>query len=318
MSAEPRLTIVSAADRRFLWGLYLLAASVARANMPVRFVAMIKDFSEADRQLIDQFPHSSTFEFSADNPRNPTNRKAEVFSKAETEFIAWLDADCVLTGDCYQELIPENGDSIFRFRGPDELAYSCMRVARPEDPHGEMPRHVLETWRQDVGERAEPRFPSTVSANCFVIHRKHLPFIEKWGGQIQKVVSAEDRGVVDHGRPAYWMTDESVLNSVLLFSHDAPDPAPYRLDHLDGAHVAHFGLYPKPWMRWTKRAIPYLPFLLDLIDWAKESGYATPEVPPSLQRQRRWIAPLEANAINLYQTSRTRAGRLLRGMGLVS
>ena len=64
----------------------------------------------------------------------------------------------------------------------------------------------------------------------FCIHRRHLDFIREWRDQIAKVLPAGDTGVVDSSLYAYFMSDESVLSSLLVFSRSAPPLSTFRLN----------------------------------------------------------------------------------------
>jgi hypothetical protein len=63
--------------------------------------------------------------------------------------------------------------------------------------------------------------------NAFILHRRHLDFIRQWKCQIAKVIAPANTGVVDRRSRPYFMIDESVLSSLLVFSAIAPPVAPY-------------------------------------------------------------------------------------------
>ena len=182
-----------------------------------------------------------------------------------------------------------------------------------------MAEAVAETWRKDVGERDEARHDSIASSNCFVVHRRHLPFIARWEKQIKKGPAGGEFGVVNYEYAHYWQTDESVLNSLILFADDAPEVSEYLMGNRGRRSCSAFVLQPKPWVKWTRRHIHYMPFLFDLLDWVESSGGQLPDnIPPALRRSRALLNTMEAYAITAYQQTRYLAGSVLRKAGVIS
>jgi hypothetical protein len=316
---NPSVTIVSAADAGYFWGLFLLAASTAKSQMGFPMNLLIKGFSDRQKALLEQFPGVRLHEISDDSARNLCMRKAEAFSHADTDYIAWLDSDCVVVGDVSKLIVPANREMQLRLRLPYETSEAFSHFYSNGEVREGLAEAVAETWRKDVGEREEARHDSIASSNCFVVHRRHLPFIARWEQQIKKVLPAENSGVVNYEYAHYWQTDESVLNSLILFADDAPEVSDYQMGDRDGAHVAHFVLQPKPWVRWTRRHIRYMPFVFDLLDWVKDSGLDLPEeIPPALRRSRAMMNTLEAYAITAYQQTRYFGGSVLRKVGVIT
>lgn len=306
------LTIVSACDRNFLWGAYLLASSAARCipDVPVRILET--GFTPEDRSLIEQFPNTTLLPLSDGDPRSIANRKSEALLSPDTEFVAWLDADCFVIGDIRKYLIPSNGKFQIRLRGPAENAWIWRHHYRPGDTRGELPLAVAERWRSDVAERAEARIQSACVTNCFVIHRDHLDIIRHWKKQIAKVIPPRDAGPVDKSDPAYFMTDESVFTSLLAFAHDCPPLSDLLLNQDPAAHVAHFGANPKPWVRWRKQTWYTRGPILDTLDWAKSNGYTTPLIPASFRRSNWLPSRLGVLAMECRDTAKSIAGKLIR------
>lgn len=306
------VTIVTACDKNYLWGAFLLAASAARhiPNVPVNVVQI--GFSKQDQTFFSQFPRTSVRSLSTDDPRNVANRKAEALLTAESEYVAWLDADCMVTGDIEALLIPENGEFQIRLREEAENAQVwCNHYAQGE-PHRGIPEAVLAQWRSDVGQLATPTHNTACVTNAFVLHCRHLDFIRQWRSQIAKVIAPSNTGVVDRRCKPYFMIDESVLSSLLAFSAIAPPVAPYRLDQVPQAHVAHFGVNPKPWKRWRKQFWPYHAPVMDLIDWLHANAYAVPPIPWSFRRSSTPLAWALAQADAPYAKIRTFGGHLIR------
>jgi hypothetical protein len=310
------LTIVSACDRNFLWGAFLLAASCAK-YLPATPVQILQTgFTDADQALITQFPTVKLLPLTDNDPRSVSNRKAVALLTADTEFVAWLDADCMVIGDITSLLPPPNGDFQIRLRGPKENAWIWRNHYGPGEAPGGLPKSVLKQWQTDIGQLAPPRLDTTCVANVFVLHRRHLDFIRHWQSQITRVIAPRDVGVVDNSNPAYFMMDESVLTSLLAFSNIAPPIGEYRLDREANRHVAHFGANPKPWTRWNMRLWYCHPHVMSLLDWARASGFRTPPLPASFEKRNRIPAYLRALADEGKVRVRSTGGNLLRKVGV--
>jgi len=306
------VTLVTACDKNYLWGAFLLAASTARHLPHVPMQVVQTGFSDEDKTFFTQFPSVSVLSLAADDPRNVANRKAEALLTAETEYIGWLDADCMIVGNIESMLVPENGEFQIRLRGDAENTQIwCNHYETGESRHG-VPAAVLTQWRSDVGQLAAPTHNTTCVTNAFILHHRHLDFIRQWKSQIAKVIAPADTGVVDRRSRPYFMTDESVLSSLLAFSSIAPPVAPYRLDQVQQAHVAHFGVNPKPWKRWRKQFWPYHAKVMDLIDWLHSENRAVPPIPWPLRRNNTPLAWAIAQAEAPYAKIRTFGGDLIR------
>jgi hypothetical protein len=305
-----RTTIVSACDRNFIWGAYLLAASTGRFLPSTPLHLLQTGFNEDDIALFRQFPNVRVLPLSDTNRRNVCNRKAEAMLSADTEFIAWLDADCMVVGNIAPLLEPPNGEFAIRLREPWENTWVWRNHYAADEARGGIPRAVTERWRADVGQFDEPRLDTTCVTNVIVLHRRHRAFITEWQSQIARVLPAADNGVVDAGNPAYFMTDESVLSSLLLFSRLAPPVGPFNLNRDPAAHVAHFGANPKPWVRWRLGVWYCHRHIIDLLEWARAQGLRTPPVPWSLRGSNRWPAYLLAVAGDWRSRLRALGGRL--------
>ncbi len=312
--SSPDITLVTACDAGYFWGAFLLAASIRRHQLPGRVLVMQAGFDAAQQQLLAQFPDVTSRPADPANPYRFNNRKAEALLLADTEYLAWLDADCFIAGPVGGLLVPANGEFQARRREPAENASAFDRSYEPGEPRGGMPKSVLERWQRDVGERVTPRGDTTYPSNCFVIHARHRPFLEHWDRQIRAVIPPH-APVLNRDDPAYALTDEAVLNSLLLFAHVAPAPAPYQLDRDPAAHVVHFIGSPKPWAGWTKPYLYCLPKVFELLAWLAREGYATPPVPPSFRPERAGRIRAAAALRSLYRGLRSRLGRALRLLG---
>jgi hypothetical protein len=309
---KSNVTIVTACDKNYLWGAFLLAASAARCipNVAVNVVQI--GFTEQDKSYFTQFPYCSVLPLTADDPRNVANRKAEALTTGDSEYIAWLDADCMVIGDIESMLIPENGEFQIRMRGPAENAEVWSKHYEPGEAPGGIPQAVLTEWQADVGQLEAPSHNTACVTNAFVLHRRHIGFIHQWRSQIAKVIPAANTGVVDRSAPTYFMIDESVLSSLLAFSNIAPPLSPFLLDRDPKAHVAHFGINPKPWIRWRKRFWPYHKDVMALIDWLEANGHAIPPLPKSFRRSYTPVAWALAQVDGVYSAVRAWGGLLIR------
>ncbi len=308
---EP-VTIVSACDRNFLWGAYLLVASAAK-NVPGIPVHLLQTgFTAQDTAFISQFPGVKVLPLQDNDPRSVANRKSEALLSASTDYIAWLDADCFIIGDVRKYLIPTNGEFQIRLREPWENAWVWRNHYVAGDTKGELPRAVAEQWRVDVGQKQTPALQTTCVTNAFVLHQRHLGFIREWQAQIAKVIPPVDAGPVDRSSPAYFMTDESVFTSLLAFSNAAPPIADILLNRDPAAHVAHFGANPKPWKRWRKHLWYCHRHVLELLDWARSTGYAVPPLPWSFRAENRVPAYLMASGEDLWIKARAAAAKVIR------
>lgn len=310
---KSEVTIVTACDKNYLWGAFLLAASVARniPNVPLNVVQT--GFTEQDKEHFQQLPMVNVHTLSNDDPRNVANRKSEaLFTAADSEYIAWLDADCMIVGNVEPMLIPKNGEFQIRLRDVEENSQIwCNHYQAGETRQG-VPKAVLAQWREDVGALDTPTHNTACVTNAFVLHSRHLDFIRQWKTQIAKVIAPVDTGLVDRRSRPYFMIDESVLSSLIAFSDIAPPVSPFLLDRDPNAHVAHFALSPKPWIRWRKLYWPYHAAVMDLIDWLQANGYTVPEIPWSLRRSSTMAAKQIANAESIYAGARTMAGDFRR------
>ena len=306
------ITIVSACDWNFLWGAYLLAASAARFLPETPVHILQTGFTDDDKALLEQFPTVKVLSLPDNDPRNVANRKSEALLSADTEFVAWLDADCMVIGDISKYLIPMNGEFQIRMRAAAENAWVWRNHYAPGEPRGGLPKSVLEKWRADVGQLEKPLVDSACVTNCFVLHQRHLDFVRQWKSQIAKVIPPAHAGVVDNRNPAYFMTDESVMTSLLAFSNIAPTPGEFLLDRDAKAHVAHFGANPKPWTQWRLRLWYCHPHIMSLLDWARASGYKLPPLPWSFEKRNRLPAYALALAGEAKAKLRSTAGKILR------
>ena len=306
--SSPSIAITTAADRRFLWGLYLLAATLRRHGVKVPLHFMTVGLSHHDLKLLKQFEPINIV--NRDTYRHAGN--ALTLSKPDAldlgwdaEVVWWMDADCIVTGDVTPYLVPASPSFHARFRAPAENRLRFRSIVN----NGGIPDDVLDIWRRDVGEREEPRMHTTVSANAFAIHRDYRAFVDRWRDHVEVLLQRYQEGSPEQ-RIAYLFSggkgfgDEMILNSLLVFSKDAPPFTNYRLDENPDAKLVHFVLSPKPWDRWTPAYIQHFEAVVSTIEWARERGLQTPPVPPHFERANREKVLRQTRLRGLYQNAR--------------
>lgn len=281
-------TIVTACDSAYFWGAYILVASLRRHGVEDPIHVLADDFTNEDKALLEQFGNLRIIMAGEKSHSCMATQKPDAIFTADTELITWLDADLMAVGNIESYFRSEPSRFQIRLRGSKENQLVYAREYRPTDTHGGIPEHILECWRRDVGEREKSALMSTVNTCSFVLNRNHLPFIAKWKNQMSKVLSP-DVGVVDSRNPAsaYFMTDESVLNSLFAFAENAPEIAEYMFDKDPQAFLAHFSLQPKPWHRWSHHVLKHYDPLMEVLRWVRKEGYAMPPMPFSLKEHNR-------------------------------
>ena len=295
-------TIVTACDRRYLWGAYILVASLRRHGVKDLIHVLADDFTSKDKVLLEQFESVKIISTDEKSHSCMTTQKPDAILTADTELITWLDADLMAVGNIEPYFRSDPTRFQIRLRGAEENQQLYAREYPPSDTRGETPKHILECWRKDVGERAEPTTTTTVNACSFVLHRDHLPFIEKYKKQMLKVLP-QDATLEDKRNPAYFMADESVLSSLFAFGEDAPEITEYMFDKDPQAFLAHFSQKPKPWNRWSHHVLKHYDSLMEVLRWVRESEYALPAMPFSLNERNR--IPCYADACFRHYCRRT-------------
>ncbi len=311
-SPAGQITVTTACDANYFWGAFLMAGTLRQHGMTLPVHVLGKDFSGEQKAMLEQLGGVSVLPLPP-NSRSLTTSKPDALATVETEWMAWIDADCVFTGDLSRQLIPPNGELQIRVRGPAENATVYTRRYAPGEEPGTIPRRVLEQWRADVGDLQTSRLSTVAVANVIVLHRRFRPFVELWRAQMDRVLAPRLAGVIAADDLAYHQTDESVLNSLLAFSSLAPAvDSRYLLDDVRGAHIGHFGGPLKPWTRWSWRGLNWYETVLSCVDWAREKGYRLPPLPPSLERKNKARVYLLAGAENLLTAGKRRAAAVYR------
>ena len=286
-------TIVTAGDRNYLWGIFLMIASLRRNGMDEPVIVGTKGFDAEAAEILTGIGDVRLFPLD-DFRRSLTCCKAQVMLQAETDYITWVDSDGFFSGNCSARLIPETPDQIHvRMRSAAEQPQAFKGYTYGEDGH-QIPQAVLEVWKRNVGGLETPRIARSCSACFLSVHRSSRPFLEKWHEQMMTVLPATNIGVVDPSLKYYHQLDESVLNSCLAFVPGAPRVAEtYRLDQDPEELFIHFIGQPKPWQGWAPSAFRHFDRYVSVMEFAQSAGWKLPgPVPMSLKRENRALCSL--------------------------
>jgi len=309
------VVIVTMCTKDWVWGVYLLIASLRYNNVKTRVNVFGFGFDDRDKALLEQFDNVKVIIREMALRRQMTFLKADTLLSAEpAEYLAWIDCDCLVKGDVTKYLSPP--DDAFHIRVRSTVAETCLRFRhRYTNPSefGHIPEAVLDIWKKDVGENETPRMDSTVVTNCFVFHKKHIGFIRKWRGQISKISSIPYN---DDVKLAYGygkrLSDELIMSSLFLFAVDAPPIGKYQFDDTSsGAYLVHFAPAKKPWEVWTLQSVKYLDYVLSLIRYAKEKGYELPALVWSLREENRALCYLSSYVYYLIATAKILASNIV-------
>jgi len=306
-------TLVTITDPKYLPAVYVLALSIKFHNVKARFNVLGVGLSEPEKAFFEQLD-VRVFDADLSNMRNPTTRKGEAILTAEGDgatYITLLDADSVVTGDITPYLDVKDAGMAVYWKLPEDDGACFAAKYGPGDTWGTVPRAILDIWRKDVGERDTPDITSTVSANSLTVHRDHLGFIRKWQEQMLAILPARNTKYAhDWNSFAYSQLDESVLNSLLAFSHDVPPLARGELDLHPEAMVYHLGPFPKFHKVFPVRNLKYYEQIVALIRWAEQKGYKTPPLPWTFQRRNRPFVYAGAVLYEGYNGIKSRARKI--------
>ncbi|MBQ7206590.1 MAG: hypothetical protein IJS01_02200 [Lentisphaeria bacterium] len=286
-------TVVTAGDRNYLWGIFLMIASLRRNGMDEPVIVGVKNFDAESSAILTAMGDVRLFPLD-DFDRSLTCCKARVMLQADTDYITWADSDGFFSGNCSARLIPETPEEIhIRMRSEAEQPQAFKGYTYGEDGR-RIPQAVLDVWKKNVGGLEEPRIPRSCSACFLSVHRSARPFLEKWHEQMMTVLPANDVGVVDPSLKYYHQLDESVLNSCLAFFPGAPRVAgSFRLNKDPKELFIHFIGQPKPWQGWAPSAFRHFDRYVSVVEFAQAQGWRMPgEIPFSLKRKNRQLCSL--------------------------
>jgi len=307
-------TVVTACDSNYLWGALLLGASLRYFKLPVAFHVLGYDLKPLHVKILEQLGDTKVIVVPKDDTRSVCTQKPRAIFTADTETIIWMDADCIVTGDVSKYLVTPDGKFQIRFRSEEENAMVYRNLYTASDRVGNIPTKVLAEWQNDVADKESSQINTVSETNCFVLNKSHLPFIQLWQDQMMKVIPADTKGVYNKNSIGYSMTDESTINSLFAYSSEAPVVAEYQLDKDPDAFLAHFGLPPKPWVKWSKNNLRYYDLVIDLVKWMQDAQFILPPIPDALDIKKKKVAFLEAEFIHHYKMTRYRVSTLVRSL----
>ncbi len=288
-----RNTIVTITDRTYLTVVYLLLLSLKYNDVNARIKVLCVGLNDEEKKLLTQIQGVECYDGDPSNTRNPATRKAEAILLAEhdeTEYVTLLDGDGLSIGNVTPFLSPGEGFSS-RIKGPQEETNNFRQHFDEDEPLGTVPRKIMSIWQKDVGEREKSRIKNTQTSGNLTVHRSCFPFVKKWDHQMKKVLPLHNPGQPYHfDNLAYHQMDESVLNSLLAFAHEAPKIIPGNLDVSSEIYIAHLGPgKPRPWTLLRKEKLQYLNLIHTLIAWGNSQGLNSPDIPWTFNKRYKFM-----------------------------
>ena len=274
-------TLVTAGDKRFFWGLFLLVASVRKHGMDNPIKCLVKGLSDQEEAALAQFDVTVCRSEDIERPLQAQKPTALLLGLEDSDYATWIDGDCVVEGNISELLLPNSPNEVmirFRDRVENKLRFQT------QDEDGGIPASIQKTWREDVGEADYCNIETTCVTNAFTLHKSHKDLIHHWDTQIQHVASKH----AGHFPEAYshssgkGISDELILNSLFGYSKANYQFTPYLLAEEADRCLLHFGLNPKPWEMWIHSTLQYYKLVFSILDWAQEKGYDMPARPLAL------------------------------------
>jgi hypothetical protein len=300
-------TIVTSCNSAYFWGAYLLIASIKfnHGKDPIHVLA--SGLSTNQIQHLAQFENVKIIETSN---LSPHLEKPKAIMSATTEYITWVDADCLFMGHLDKLLLPLNQSFQIRFRESLENGYVFKRHYQYDDRLGDIPKRIMNIWQNDVNERHQPRYTTQCVSNFLSMHCSHMPFIARWEAQLKKV-NIKSTHPIDRHSKAYFMTDESVLSSLFTYASDTPRVSEYQLNKDPNNFLMHFGQSGKPWYRWREAHLGYYNYIIKLLDWLNRECYIVPTPPRSLDINYKTSTFLVSKAYQKYLNLRSWASNVV-------
>jgi hypothetical protein len=309
--------IVTISDSNYVIPTYVLILSLLRHQVRAMVHILGVGLTPEEKAVFSQFKQVRLFEADLSNARNAATRKAEALLTAENfpcDTVSLFDADCIVTGDLTRYLDQPVPGWSARFKTPAEDAMVFRLRYAPGEPAGGIPGKMLEIWQRDVGERTDPAIRNTVCGGNLTVHRRFLDFTRKWHNQMMKVLP--NRGTKqahDFRNFAYSQLDESVLNSLLAFAHDAPPLSRGQFDQDPSACLIHLGpCNPRYWTFWRMDRLRFYQPVVELIEWAQRQGWQTPKLTWSLKRAWKPLVLLVAYGYEGWVVAKRIARRFLK------
>lgn len=301
-------TVVTIGDANYLWGLFLLAASMRKSGMDEPILVGTQKFDDRCYRVLKQL---GNVEFiSLDHAeRSLTCYKAEAMLKANTEYVTWIDSDGIFTGNC-SELLPP----------PDDTQIHIRKRVKQDMPYAFPPEfnlhEILPQWKKDVESfsgktgAAVPAIEDfcSCSACSMSIARKQDDFLRLWNAMMMTHLPKVNIGVVDKTLRCYHQLDESCLNACLLFAPNAPKiTETYQLNKDRNRLFVHFYGRPKPWIGWIPSSVRHFDATVSIVEWAISEKLELPSaIPFSLKRSHKILCTLGARPYELWHKIKRR------------
>ena len=315
--SEFPFVIVTICDSNYVIPTYVLVLSLLRHGVRAMIHVLGVGLSASEKAVFTQFKQVRVFDADPANTRHPATRKAEAMLTAEAfpcETVSLFDADCIVTGDLTRYLAQETPGWSARLKTPDEDAMVFRQRYEPDETPGGIPKKMLEIWQRDVGERTEPAVKNTACSGNLTVHRRYLGFTRHWHAQMMKVLPDQRlKQAHDFRSFAYSQVDESVMNSLLAFAHDAPPISRGQFDKDPNACLIHLGpCNPRYWTFWRLDRLKYYQPVVELIEWAQRQGYQTPTLTWSLKRAWKPLVVLVAYGYEAWVVAKRMAKKVLK------
>lgn len=326
-------TIVTAGDINYLWGIFLLLASIRRSGMDEPIFVGTKKFDDHSYRVLKQF---GNIEFvSLDHAKGSLAcYKGEVMLKTNTEYITWIDSDGFFTGNCSELLLP-----------PDDMQVHIRRRDTKETLIAYPPQvslhKLLPQWKKDVehltgvaGSDVPPVEKFGSCCTCTVcLARKHEDFLRLWHTMSMTYLPKVDMGVHFMSRHKFFdgimdklrktdmrvmekafyypHSDECCFNACLLFAPNAPKvTATYQLDKDRNHLYIHNSGRIKPWTGWIPSSVRNYEATVSIVEWAISEKLELPsKVPYSLERSHKTICTMGARPYELWYNIKRRFKR---------
>lgn len=300
-------TVVTAGDINFLWGIFMLIASMRKSGMDEPVLVGAYQFTPEAESILKQFDDVAIYPLKGID-HSLTCYKPLLMLNTDTEYVSWVDGDGFFVGNCSKRLPPlSEGEVHIRMREAQENTMVFRDYGFKGDNRS-VPEEVLKVWKSDIEGASEPRIPRSCVACTVAFHRSARPFLQIWHDQMMRVLPAGNVGVVDRQLRFYPQLDESVLNSLLCFCPSAPRVSDsYRLDKDRSELFCHFGGLPKPWIGWTPLSWRHFDAYTAVAAWAVEQGFKLPgPLPYSLKASNKALCNLLQHPILLKTKIRKR------------
>jgi hypothetical protein len=301
MTNSTQTTVVTACDNRYFWGVFMLVSSLRLNGVRSRINVVGRQFGQDQKRAIMQFEGVSYIESPASTIFAQADKPEALRTGFGTDYVTWIDADCIAQGDISDLLLPAVPDTLMiRFRSRQE---NRLRFGN-RNQLGDIPEDVRAQWCEDVAERVDSRIETTVVTNAFTLPSRCATFVARWETQICKLVEKYRAAwpLAYRHSSGRGLSDELVLNSLLAFAEDVPVTSTFQLDKRKDAFLVHLSLTPKPWERWTVRTLKHYDRVLALLEQCRREGIAIPGLPPwPLRRHWRWLARTDARFRNIAE-----------------